>query len=471
MSNTNTNYYEEQAKKIINDLKDCFENNKCQTLENYRKQIFVDKDKNILIQALSNLLSTNNGINDINFSVLLCECAEGNENSQETMQNFIESLIITYNNIYNDVHKNDKKIDGQLKTKLSNIMVKLYRKNQNLNNFNASINNLINAINKEQDFQQLICFLSENQNSDDILYSFCKNCYNYFQDIHAIYIDALPIDNDSISQKYWEDLLIADKKQVLNIIKNIKGTSNNVNNIILQQINNMIHFNNNPVNQIALQQRGANMNNNQFNLNMNRNNQHNRFIQGNNMIVNGNQQANNQIRHNAQNINTNNQFLNINNNRNNQVNPIINVIPGLQSNNQIHNISRNNESQRNDNDFIFNIRGNEAGYGNQFLNSSNSSKSESPKPDNVEYLQDDQCNNLITDLLNRDRIKLQKYVGKYIKHPHRFQKKTNVCWFRRLFCCCFNQNEIELDNVVRKKIKNQAVTIECNSLIAEYMRD
>ena len=423
--NENNNNYNEEAQfknidEIGNDIKakvesfqralsSYFNNHKDPTNEEYRKKIFGSQNTHRNDSVLKDTLA----------SFLHYNPQIANMNSN-TLTIDIISNVATYVEeyyIYAWSHKNPTSkfiLNENLKQKLVNTIYNLYNKESQGDNLEQSLSNLINVIdNISLDLNKEKQFLLDNQNNQPIFDLFCQQLQKSIEgDIEGHDNIMIPLDNKEIvSTTKWTSA----QQSIVNAIKDI-----------IKDIPNKIM----PINK---------------------------------------------------HINTNNQLLNINNNRNDQVNPSINVISSLQPNNQLlninnnenimHNTSGNNTMPQNNGEVIYNNIRQDSYNLNQSVNSSNSSESGYTKPNNLNYLQDDQCNNLITDLLNRDRIKLQQYRDKYIKHPHRFQKKTNVCWFRRLFGCCSNQNEIELDNIVRQKINNNAVTIECNSLINEYMRN
>lgn len=180
--------------------------------------------------------------------------------------------------------------------------------------------------------------------------------------------------------------------------------------------NNNIGNNNNMQNQSPIMNNNVinnNMLNNNNNPMMNNNNPNQQINQPEVLNINNNNNKNNQEQKPSDGeINTNN------NNINNQGQQ-------LEINTNNINLYRRNSHLNNNNSHSNSERINEAFEERIGQNNSN---------DNV--LKEDEYNKFINDVFKQPLFLLGRYNDKQIQDPKTFQKKTNVCWLRRLFNCC-----------------------------------
>ena len=260
-----------------------------------------------------------------------------------------------------------------------------------------------------------------------------------------------------------------------NMMNNMQNQMMNTNN---QMINNNMQ-NQNPMpntNNLMINNNMINNNYQMMNNNIMNNNNNNPMMNNNNQnpIMNNNVINNNMMNNNMPNNMGNNNIIQKESNKLNMIEEThkesnrLNIINDNSANGiqeqQSPEINTNNINLYSRNSHLNN---NDSHNGSEGVNEAFKESSEQ-NDSNDDVLKEDDYNKFIKDVLEHGTNLQEKYRGKNIRDPKTFQKKTNVCWLRRLFNCCTPTTEIVFDDIVRRSIDNNTTRLSCDNLIQEF---
>lgn len=417
----NNNYNEEEQFKNIDEIGDnikakaesfhqallsYFNNHKDPANEEYRKKIFGPQNDRRNPSVLKDTLAS-----FLCYNLQIANMDFNNLNT-DIISNVARYVDACYIYAWSYKCKISKfMLNENLKQKLVNGIYRLYDQNCQGDYLKQSLLNLIDYIDCiSQDLDIEKQFLLANQNNVDVLNQFCEQLKNSIEGDSELELGEIliPLNNERVvTNDDWQPA----KNQIVVAIKDI-----------IKYISKKII----PINKNI--------------------NTHNQLLNINNPQISQNNPLNNNINQVGNNQFVNNLNLNLRNNIPNQ-----NVQNNQSNNNPLNNNNFNMP-------VIHNIRND--------INNIQQEYRRINEIHNLEDLDEQEYNNFIQDVLNNNNT--ERYRNKMIENPQRFQNMTNVCWLRRLFCCCSNPNEIELDNIVRKKIEANAVKLSCNDIIEQY---